>query len=553
MHDREAKTSERVEFTETRNLPTNDPEKGMRWMSYTAMNADQLKERAGVDRRGRKSTAGAVYSFSLAWHPEQKPEQEEMTKAADSLMAKLGLSDHQAVYIAHNDADHQHIHGVVNLVNPENGKTAQVKMDHLTMSKWAEEYERKGGKVYCDARVQNNAERERLKQEKEQAEGLKQEFNKASDDKKKKQARSAFVKHREQEAAKAPTISELYEGSDSGKAFKAALQEQGYTLAKGDRRGYVLVDQDGKVSSLSRQLKGQRAAAIKSRLQDIEKIETAKEIQAQRDALQNKQNSQNQERPQARKEADMNQQPQQTTVPTYDREAEEVAQQKALADAAMEHAKNQGRKRRSQSGDEKPIKRDRKDRNIERPTAKKIDKSKADDRAGQKWAADRLARQDREMEFRARTGEIEDAEAKKLAKFYDRAGMKRSIQELEEKLSKPTRLIDMVKGQRKKDQAELDNLRKQVADAEQRTQERMDALRAKHEAEREAEFPEPAQEALKRKVEPQRKPSIEQDQSKVNMPKKKHDPERDARIEAAKSRAAQQPTPRPRPKRGYGR
>ena len=336
LHDRGAKTDERVAFTETRNLPTNDPHKGMKWMSYTAMNADNLKEQAGGDRRGRKATAGAVYSFSLAWHPEQNPQREEMVSAADSLMEKLGLADHQAVLVAHSDADHSHIHGIVNLVNPDNGKTAQVRMDHLAMSKWAQSYEEEHGKVYCQARKENNAERERLqklKKDKQQEQGLTGEFGKAAAGEKKKEV-SGFVKHREQPVEKAPTVAELYERSDSGRAFKAALQEQGYTLAKGDRRGFVLVDQQGKISSLSRQLKGQRAKDIKARLNDIEQMNTAAQVQQELQKSQTKE---------AGKEAELKQQQQTEQQEIYDREQAEVDAQHRLADAAEEHAKQQAR------------------------------------------------------------------------------------------------------------------------------------------------------------------------------------------------------------------
>ena len=336
LHDRGAKTDERVAFTETRNLPTNDPHKGMKWMSYTAMNADNLKEQAGGDRRGRKATAGAVYSFSLAWHPEQNPQREEMVSAADSLMEKLGLADHQAVLVAHSDADHSHIHGIVNLVNPDNGKTAQVRMDHLAMSKWAQSYEEEHGKVYCQARKENNAERERLqklKKEKQQEQGLTAEFGKAAAGEKKKEV-SGFVKHREQPVEKAPTVAELYERSDSGRAFKAALQEQGYTLAKGDRRGFVLVDQQGKISSLSRQLKGQRAKDIKARLNDIEQMNTAAQVQQELQKSQTKE---------AGKEAELKQQQKVEQQEIFDREQAEVDAQHRLADAAEEHAKQQAR------------------------------------------------------------------------------------------------------------------------------------------------------------------------------------------------------------------
>ncbi|MEM7441561.1 MAG: AAA family ATPase [Pseudomonadota bacterium] len=45
---------------------------------------------------------------------------------------------------------------------------------------------------------------------------------------------------------------ECWAQSDSRAAFSAALWEQGYLLARGDRRGFVAVDQDGKIWSLSR-------------------------------------------------------------------------------------------------------------------------------------------------------------------------------------------------------------------------------------------------------------------------------------------------------------
>lgn len=45
---------------------------------------------------------------------------------------------------------------------------------------------------------------------------------------------------------------ECWQVSDSKAGFEAALKEQGFLLARGDRRGFVAVDADGKVWSLSR-------------------------------------------------------------------------------------------------------------------------------------------------------------------------------------------------------------------------------------------------------------------------------------------------------------
>ena len=249
LHDKEADTSERVAWTHTHNLATNDPEKAFRYMAWTAMSAEQLKAEAGVARTGRKATAGPVYSFSLAWHPEQRPEQEEMMRGAFDTLEGLGLMDHEAVMVAHRETEHPHVHVICNLVHPETGKRAVPSYDYLTLSKWAEEKEREDGKIYCDQRVQNN---ERRRQEAKKDRDL------------------ALVKHREEKAARAQEIETLYSASDSGKAFQAGLEEAGYTLAKGDKRGYVLVNDAGDIFSLSRQLKGQRAKDIKGRLSDID-------------------------------------------------------------------------------------------------------------------------------------------------------------------------------------------------------------------------------------------------------------------------------------------
>jgi hypothetical protein len=49
-------------------------------------------------------------------------------------------------------------------------------------------------------------------------------------------------------------VQDCWSRSDSRPAFERALQEHGFFLARGDRRGFVLVDHDGSVHSLSRAL-----------------------------------------------------------------------------------------------------------------------------------------------------------------------------------------------------------------------------------------------------------------------------------------------------------
>jgi len=165
LHDKrqageaERLTSDRLAWTHTVNLSSADPERAWRIMADTAMSQAELKAAAGEKATGRKLTK-PVYAYSLAWHPEQRPDREHMLSAAlDSLKAQ-GLEGYQAIILAHSDEPHQHLHVLVNRVHPETGKAATLSNNTLKLSKWAEAYEKQHGKIYCNKRVDNNRRRE---------------------------------------------------------------------------------------------------------------------------------------------------------------------------------------------------------------------------------------------------------------------------------------------------------------------------------------------------------------------------------------------------------
>lgn len=62
-------------------------------------------------------------------------------------------------------------------------------------------------------------------------------------------------------------VTTLWQRSDSGAAFAAALKESGYTLCRGDK-GYCIIDQAGDVHSLTRRVEGVKTAEVKARLSD---------------------------------------------------------------------------------------------------------------------------------------------------------------------------------------------------------------------------------------------------------------------------------------------
>lgn len=166
LHDASnGKTDERVGWSMTRNLSTQDPNWAWHEMTETYWAQDQLKAAAGKDARGRKNTRPVLH-YTLSWHKNDSPSPEEMKEAAIASLRVMGLSEHEAVVASHKDKQHLHVHIVVNTVHPETGMTAPMKFSKLELSKWAESYERING-LHCEARVQNNAERARHKAERE--------------------------------------------------------------------------------------------------------------------------------------------------------------------------------------------------------------------------------------------------------------------------------------------------------------------------------------------------------------------------------------------------
>ena len=58
-----------------------------------------------------------VFHLSLSWHPDDKPTQAQMELASRRVLARLGLQEHQAWLVAHNDQPHAHVHLMVNRVH----------------------------------------------------------------------------------------------------------------------------------------------------------------------------------------------------------------------------------------------------------------------------------------------------------------------------------------------------------------------------------------------------------------------------------------------------
>ena len=119
---------DRVEWTSTRNLPVDDPDLAARVMEATAA------ENVRVEK--------PVYHIAVSFHPGDVVTQQQMEHVADRLLDELGLGDHQALIVAHNDRPHAHFHIMVNRIDPETTRAWDRWQDYPTMQRVMREQER---------------------------------------------------------------------------------------------------------------------------------------------------------------------------------------------------------------------------------------------------------------------------------------------------------------------------------------------------------------------------------------------------------------------------
>lgn len=209
-------TAERVEWHHVENLAgIEDAQAAIGLMIDTAH----------LSRRCEKP----VYAFSLAWHPEQQPERAAMIEAGREALQVLGMEDYQAVFVAHNDTAHRHVHVIVNRVHPVTGKAANNYRDQEKLQAWALAYEREHGKVFCRAREFNALARQMAQKRPDRP------------------APGRYVDN---------TVAECWRRSDGGRGFQSALEARGWGLARGDRKAAVLmaVAPNGRAFAVLREL-----------------------------------------------------------------------------------------------------------------------------------------------------------------------------------------------------------------------------------------------------------------------------------------------------------
>jgi hypothetical protein len=177
---------------------------------------------------------------------------EHWQRSIDALEEKLGLQDHARAVVMHVKHGREHIHVVWNRIDLETMKTARDSHNYRKHELVSRELEREFGHdrvqgAHIERDGKPRPERTAPKWAMQQGERLK-------------------VDARQVKAQ----VQELWEASDSGRSFTAALSDRGFAIAKGDRRDFIVVDQAGGVHSLGRCV-ATKAAEVRSRMADVDR------------------------------------------------------------------------------------------------------------------------------------------------------------------------------------------------------------------------------------------------------------------------------------------
>lgn len=166
LQDENRETAERVGWVQTFNLADAEGDQAWRLMLATANSANALKEASGI-KKG-KAVSNTVYHYSINFNPEDKVTPEIQQRAVAESLKVLGMDAHQALAVEHTDKAHNHIHVMVNLIDPANGmsaaspqmgddgkKRSKLSNSQRKLSSWAAKFERDNGLNITEGRLAN--------------------------------------------------------------------------------------------------------------------------------------------------------------------------------------------------------------------------------------------------------------------------------------------------------------------------------------------------------------------------------------------------------------
>lgn len=208
-----------------------------------------------------------LYHANISPGTDYTMTEEQWIRAADVLAEQLGLSHQPRAIYLHEKKGREHIHVVWQRTDTDSMTLVSDSWNYLAHEAASLALEKEFGHELVPGK---HAKRDREKQ----PDFPRSEINHAEW----QQAERSGI----DPAERKEQITALFKQSDSGQAFTAALAEQGYILAQGDRRDFVIVDTAGEIYSLGRQIEGVKAKELRAFMADIDRetLPTAEQAKA---------------------------------------------------------------------------------------------------------------------------------------------------------------------------------------------------------------------------------------------------------------------------------
>ncbi len=222
---------------------------------------------------GTKQGRDGLYHMEISPAPEYAVHMtpEQWLRSADVAGEELGLDGQPRAVVLHAGKDGRpHLHVVWQRTDIEKMKVISDGYNYVAHERASHRMELEFGHEFVPGK---HAKRDRKKQPEFPREKL-------SQDEDQYQKRSGLLKEE-----RLKEIMALRAAAENGPAFKAALEDAGYVLAKGDR-GYVVVDPKGGQSVLTRNV-GLKKKELENFMAGVElaklpRVQEAKELQAER-------------------------------------------------------------------------------------------------------------------------------------------------------------------------------------------------------------------------------------------------------------------------------
>jgi hypothetical protein len=255
---------------------------------------------------GTKQGKKGLYHAQIAQHGRYEMTRDQWMHSVDVLAEELGLAGQPRAVILHEKDGKEHLHVVWQRTDLETMKFVSDSNNYQAHERASQRLEKEFGHEEVPGKHAKRQKKEKVPTDAAQI---------------------------EKDAALKEDIARLYEQSDNAQAFQTALEQEGYILAKGDRRPHIIVDADGKEHSLTRCLPDVDNKDIKQFMTGIDRqtlptVDEAKTLQQEAAARPAEKKPEKQDQPPPQEEPNAPEEPKKTDEPPEPPKPKEPSKEK---------------------------------------------------------------------------------------------------------------------------------------------------------------------------------------------------------------------------------